>query len=71
MEIYEADPSALNNISIGQTLEEARTQRPIATPKQYSCTYCTVGLCTVVVNIIQCYCGNVLCTPATTRPGSK
>lgn len=67
---YEADLQALNNITIAGTLVQAKKQGPIVTPKQFPCSYCVVGACTVVVNVVQCNCGTNQCPPvaATTTP---
>ncbi|CAF0902610.1 unnamed protein product [Rotaria sordida] len=71
IETYEADPHALDNITISQTLAEARALGPIVTPKRYQCTYCTVGVCNPTVNTVQCLCGTIQCPQATTiRPRS-
>lgn len=51
---------------IGRTLAESRKLGPIITPKQYQCSYCATGVCAIVVNVIQCYCGNTQCAPAPT-----
>ena len=64
--MYEADPNALNNMTIGRTLAEARALGPLVTPKQYQCSFCTTGACGIVVNVLQCLCGTVQCAPATT-----
>jgi hypothetical protein len=69
MKTYEADTNALNGIKVGRTLAEARVLGRIVTPKQYRCTFCATGVCGIVVNTIQCFCGNVQCAPATTTPG--
>ncbi|CAF0950672.1 unnamed protein product [Rotaria sordida] len=66
MVTYDADINALNDIPVGQTLAEARALGPIVTPRQYRCSFCRTGLCGIVVNTIQCFCGNVQCPPATT-----
>jgi hypothetical protein len=67
---YEAHPNALNNITIGRTLAEARAIGPIVTPKQYQCSFCGTGVCGIVVNVVQCVCGAVQCQPSTT-PSTK
>ncbi|CAF4064985.1 unnamed protein product [Adineta steineri] len=64
--IYEADINALNSIPVGKTLAEARALGPIVTPKQYQCSLCNTGACGIVVNVVQCICGNTQCQPATT-----
>lgn len=64
--IYDADPSALNSMLIGRTLADSKNLGPVVTPRQYQCSYCGVGSCAVVVNVVQCYCGQVQCVPATT-----
>ncbi|CAF2480711.1 unnamed protein product [Rotaria sp. Silwood2] len=63
---YDADINALNDIPVGQTLVEARALGPILTPRQYRCSFCSTGLCGIVVNTIQCFCGNTQCPPVTT-----
>ena len=68
MIIYDADEDALNNIVVGRTLEEARALGPIVTPKQYQCSFCGTGVCGIIINTIQCICGNNQCPPATTQP---
>jgi hypothetical protein len=59
----------LKNIPVGRTLAEARKLGPIVTPKQYRCTFCATGVCGIVVDTVQCFCGTILCQPATTTPG--
>ncbi|CAF1628166.1 unnamed protein product, partial [Adineta ricciae] len=66
IEMYEADPNALNNMTIGRTLSEARALGPLVTPKQYQCSFCSTGACGIVVNTVQCFCGSIQCAPATT-----
>lgn len=66
MIIYEADINALNGTRVARTLQEARALGPIVTPKQYRCSFCGTGTCGVVVNTIQCFCGTIVCQPATT-----
>jgi hypothetical protein len=56
----------LNDIPVAETLAEARALGPIVTPRQYRCTFCATGICGIVINTIQCFCGNSQCTPATT-----
>ncbi len=68
IKIYEADPNALNNITVGRTLAEARALGPIVTPRQYPCNFCVTGSCTTVVNVVQCSCGTIQCAPATIAP---
>jgi hypothetical protein len=68
IKIYEADPNALNNITVGRTLAEARALGPIVTPRQYPCTYCVTGACAIVVNVVQCNCGTTQCPPTATAP---
>ncbi|CAF1035730.1 unnamed protein product [Adineta ricciae] len=68
MVIYDADEDALNNIAVGRTLDEARALGPIVTPKQYRCSFCGTGVCGIIVNTIQCICGNNPCPPAPTQP---
>lgn len=58
--------NALNGIPVGRTVDEARALGPIITPKQYQCSYCGIGVCGIVINAIQCYCGNNQCQPSTT-----
>lgn len=64
--IYDADINALDDISFGQTLAEAKQFGPIVTPKQYQCSYCVVGACSIVITGIQCNCGSNQCQPSTT-----
>jgi hypothetical protein len=66
IKIYEAHPNALKNITIGRTLAEARALGPLKTPRQYQCSFCGSGVCGIVVNVVQCFCGPVQCPPATT-----
>jgi len=68
IKIYEADPNALNNITVGRTLAEARALGPIVTPRQYPCNFCVTGFCTTVANVVQCNCGTNPCAPATIAP---
>ena len=63
---YEADLHALEEIPIGETLAEARSLGPMITPKQFYCSFCNTGTCGIVINAIQCVCGNNQCPPATT-----
>ncbi|CAF3682265.1 unnamed protein product [Adineta steineri] len=63
IKIYEADRNALNNITIGRTLSEARALGKIVTPRQYQCTLCATGACAVVVTTVQCVCGTAQCLP--------
>ena len=70
IKIYEADPKALSNVRVGRTLAEAKKLGQIVTPKQYRCTFCITGICGIVVNTIQCFCGAVQCPPATTTTGT-
>ncbi|UJR26457.1 hypothetical protein I4U23_007787 [Adineta vaga] len=65
MIIYDADENALNNIAVARTLDEARALGPIVTPKQYRCSFCGTGVCGIIVNTIQCICGNTQCPPVT------
>lgn len=67
---YVADVNALNNIRFGRSLAEARALGPIVTPRQYRCSHCNTGMCGVVVNTIQCFCGNTQCPPSTPAPTS-
>ncbi|CAM4790945.1 unnamed protein product [Rotaria magnacalcarata] len=65
-DLFDADIDALLNISMAETIAEARALGPMVTPKQYRCSYCNTGACAVVANTIKCYCGNSQCQPATT-----
>lgn len=64
--MYDADIHTLEQIPTGQSLAEARALGPIVTPKQLRCSFCSTGACTIVVNTVQCYCGNNQCQPDTT-----
>lgn len=64
--IFDADVDALNDTPIAQSFAEARVLGPIVTPRQYRCSFCNTGMCGVVVNTIQCFCGNTQCPPSTT-----
>ena len=64
--MYDADIDALEQISTGESLAEARALGPLVTPKQLRCTFCSTGACTIVVNTVQCYCGSNQCPADTT-----
>ena len=59
---FDADPDALQDIKIAKTLIEGRSLGPIVTPKSYRCSFCSSGSCGIVVNTIQCFCGNTQCS---------
>lgn len=69
--IYEADPNALKNIPVARTLVEARKLGPIVTPKQYQCTFCVTGVCGIVIDSVQCFCGATQCPPTATTTSRK
>lgn len=71
LEIYDADSNALQAIPVARTLAEAEKLGPIVAPKQFRCTFCVTGICGVVIDTIQCFCGTIQCPPATTTPGSE
>lgn len=66
LKIYDADVNALKNSSVGRTLVEARKLGRIVTPKQYRCTFCVTGVCGIIVDSIQCFCGPTQCPPVPT-----
>lgn len=66
MKIYDADSNALKNIPVGRTLVEARKLGRIVTPRQYKCTFCVTGVCGIIVDTVQCFCGPVQCPPVQT-----
>lgn len=71
LEIYDADSNALKTIPVGRTLAEAKQLGRVVTPKQYRCTFCVTGICGVVIDTIQCFCGAIQCPPVTTTPGRE